>query len=74
MFRGVGNNGYDDEGDPLFVDGGVFDEAVDAVDEILSGEVGDNGDNDQKKEGRGCVHAGIFDMVRGDTGCVCLDR
>ena len=73
MFRSVGNNGNDDEGDPFLVDRRMLDKAVDTLDEILGGKIGDNGNDDQKDQGGGSVHAGILDMVQGSITCVGLD-
>lgn len=73
MFRGVGNDGNDDEGNPFLIDSRVFNKTIDTVDEVFGGEVGDNRDSGQKKQGRRSVHAGVFDAVQGGSGCVSLN-
>lgn len=73
MFRSVGNDGNDDEGDPFLVNRRMFDEAVDALNEILGGKIGDDGNDDQKDQGGRSVHAGVLDMVQRSITCVGLD-
>ena len=63
MFGSVRNDGNDDERDPLLIDRRVFNETIDALDEILGGEVGDDRNRDQKEQGRRGVHAGVFYVV-----------
>lgn len=70
---GVGNDWNDDEGNPFLVHGRVLDEAINTVNEIFGCEVGDNRDNSQKKEGRGSIHEGKFDVLRGGSTRVSFD-
>jgi len=63
VFRSVGNDGNDDESDPFLVDRRMLDEAVDTLNEVLSGKIGDDGDGDQKDQSGRSVHAGVLDMV-----------
>ena len=73
MFCSVGDDGNDNEGDPFLVDRRVLYEAIDALNEILGGNVGDNRDGDQKDQGSGGTHAGILDVVGGGSTRVGLD-
>ena len=73
MFCGIGDDGNDNEGDPFFVDRRMFDETVDAVDEVLGGKVCEGSDGYQEEQGRRGIHARILNMVGGSPTRVGLD-
>ena len=51
----------------------MFYETIDAVNEILRGEIGDDCDGDQEDQGGRGVHARTLDVIRGSTTRVGLD-
>ena len=73
MFRSVGNDRNNDEGDPFLVDRRMLYETIDAVNEIIGSEIGDDRNGDEKEQSGKSVHAGIFDIVWGGSTCVGLD-